>query len=227
MKTRTSLCKYTSRTFENISSRLCIAGHFLTKDLEAQAPNSQGRKAKSLHAHDEAFAVGYLLRISAQLTSGSLALFKDRRSYAAAALLRQLVEVEYLAWAFENRNNDAERWLQSTKLERQTFFQPRKLRAAAKGKFRSHDYGFHCELGGHPVPGADALLANDVGTVQLLLADLLGHTGRIWDHVHRWSKRDPLGGQLPKTVNDGMVKRYMKWKSVDALAHLPPPPIDE
>jgi hypothetical protein len=34
-------------------------------------------------------------------------LFSNRQHYAAAALLRQLVEVEYLAWAFGTNNSDA------------------------------------------------------------------------------------------------------------------------
>ena len=68
--------------------------------------------------------------------------------YAAAALVRQLVEVEYLAWAFDARDSDAERWLRSTAEERRDFFAPAKLRKAAQGKFRGKDYGHHCEMGG-------------------------------------------------------------------------------
>jgi hypothetical protein len=35
---------------------------------------------------------------------------------------------------------------------REEFFRPANLRKASEGKFRDKDYGFHCELGGHPVP---------------------------------------------------------------------------
>jgi hypothetical protein len=54
-----------------------------------------------------------LLRISSQLISASAKLLTEGRPYAGAALLRQIVEIEYLAWAFESRDKDAERWLRS------------------------------------------------------------------------------------------------------------------
>src|ERR1700730_3113518 len=69
-------------------------------------------------------------------------------------LLRQMVEIEYLAWAVETRGGDGERWLRSDQQQRQSFCTPVKLRKAAQGRFRGKDYGYHCELGGHPVPRA-------------------------------------------------------------------------
>ena len=53
------------------------------------------------HGNDETIAVSVLLRIASQLISASADLFGDGRHYAAAALSRQIVEIEYLAWAFE------------------------------------------------------------------------------------------------------------------------------
>jgi len=67
--------------------------------------------------------VSVLLRIAGQLISSIAALFADGRQYAAAALLRQMVEIEYLAWAFETRDRDGERWLRSDQKQRQEFFQ--------------------------------------------------------------------------------------------------------
>jgi hypothetical protein len=124
-------------------------------------------------------AVSMLLRIGSELVSACTDLFADGRHYAAAALLRQLVEIEYLAWAFETRDQDGERWLRSTRTERQSFFTPAKLRDASGGRFRGKDYGYHCELGGHPVPEATLLLKENEVVAQVLLSDLLGHTGRI------------------------------------------------
>jgi hypothetical protein len=99
------------------------------------------------------------------------------------ALLRHMVEIEYLGWAFETRNGDGARGLRCDQPERQEFSKPAKLRAAAQETFRGKDYGYHCELGGHPVPGASPLLRGDAAISQLLLSDLLGHVGRIWDHL--------------------------------------------
>ena len=67
-----------------------------------------------------------LLRIASELVSASTDLFEDGRYYAASALLRQLVEIEYLAWAFETRHQEGERWLRSSKAERAVVFHSKK-----------------------------------------------------------------------------------------------------
>lgn len=137
---------------------------------------------------------------------------------------RQIVEVEYLAWAFEARDRDAERWLRSTRQERETFFKPVKLREAAKGKFRGVDYSYHCELGGHPVPGGTVLLDDsDLSVPQLLLSDVLGHAGNIWDHAAGWARNNSHGEPL-LSRNTAMAKRFKAWKEMDPLVDLPPPP---
>jgi hypothetical protein len=175
-------------------------------------------------SNDEVVAISLLLQIAAQLTTASADLFNDGRHYAAAALLRQLVEVEYLAWAFETHDRDAERWLRSSREEREEFFKPTKLRQASQGKFRGKDYGHHCELGGHPVPKAGILLAGDISISQLLLSDLLGHTGRIWDHLLDWAAKKSWAASPFVTRREAMWRRYKEWKEIDHLVQLPPPP---
>lgn len=104
-----------------------------------------------------------------------------------------------------------------------TFFTPAKLRQAAAGRFRGKDYGYHCELGGHPVPGAAILLGDNTTTVELLLSDWLGHTGRIWNHAIGWARTTQCSDAL-REVNDEMVTRYSEWRAADRLVDLPPPP---
>lgn len=171
---------------------------------------------------EELLAVSVLLSIASQLTSAANDLFADGRQYAAAALLRQLVEVEYLAWAFDTRDRDAGRWMKSTAEERQKFFTPAKIRKAANGTFRSKDYAYHCELGGHPVPGSMLLLVEDKVASQLLLSDLLGHTGRIWDHLVGWSAVTKSAYAFSPQL-DKMWKHYTNWKAIDTMTRLPPP----
>ena len=132
-----------------------------------------------------------------------------------------MVEIEYLAWAFETRDRDGERWLRSDQEQRQEFSKPAKLRAAARGKFRGKDYGYHCELGGHPVPKAVILLEEDPTISQLLLADMLGHVGRIWDHVVGWAQQKENGTTILKRGRV-MSKEFGEWKSKDPLVSLPP-----
>lgn len=213
---RHGLADFTALTFTEVGQELHATGNiFGTDRRDGLSPFGNGS--------DEMVAVSLLFRIAGQLTSAISDLFRDSRAYAAAALVRQMVEIEYLSWAFQARDKDAELWLRSTREERESFFSPRKLRAAANGKFRSKDYGYHCELGGHPVPGSALLLGKDSVASQLLLSDLLGHTGRIWDNFLRWSHGNDFAFSIHRR-RETMHERYTAWKSQDALANLPPPP---
>lgn len=213
---RLDLARFTARIFQDVGDRLHIFGHILGPDRKAgMSPFG--------HGDDRAVAVAMLLRIGSQLIAGAADLIASGRHYAGAALIRQLVEVEYLAWAFEANHDEASRWLRSSKGERMTFFTPAKLRKAANGRFRSVDYGHHCEMGGHPTPQSWQLLGDDAAASQLMLSDALGHTGRIWDHVGGWA----VARGLPDIVtsrSEEMVMRYRGWKRTDPLTALPPPP---
>lgn len=213
---RASLAAYTGEVFGRVGMALEIAGHVI-------GPDRADKTSPFNHGSDEAVGVGVLLQISQRLVDGSRILFEAGNTYAGAALVRQLVEVEYLAWAFDTRNLDAQRWLRSDKKDRQAFFSPRKLREAAGGTFRAKDYGYHCELGGHPVPGATVLLNDQGQAAQLMLSDMLGHTGRVWDHLASWGATIPHG-EIIRTNHAETLERYVVWKAADPLAHLPPPP---
>lgn len=214
---RFSLAKFTADTFCQVGDELHTIGHVFGSDrVNGHSPGG--------HGSDEIVAVSLLLRIAGELSSAIADLFEDGRQYAAAALLRQMVEIEYLAWAFETRDKDAERWLRSTREERETFFRPCKLRQASNGKFRGKDYGYHCELGGHPVPDSFKLLKKDVAIGQLLLSDMLGHTGRIWDHVLDWAGENSWAAPILVERREEMWRRYTEWKGADSLTRLPPPP---
>lgn len=212
---RRDLAQFSSATFREAGAELNVLGHLLGTDrVRGVSPFG--------HGNDETVAVSMLLLIGSELISASADLFASRRAYAAAALVRQMVEVEYLAWAFETRDGDAERWLRSDKEERQEFFKPAKLRAAAQGKFRSKDYGHHCDMGGHPTPVAGMLLSGDAAVSQLLLSDLLGHVGRIWDHLVGWARESENGAPILVRGAE-MSRRFQEWKALDALVDLPPP----
>jgi hypothetical protein len=213
---RIKLARDTAHTFETLGNELHVVGHIIGSD-RVMGASPWG------HGTDETVAVSMILRIGSQLTSASTDLLADGRIYAASALIRQIVEVEYLAWAFDARDGSGEKWLRSSRRERESFFSPSKLRQAAAGKFRGVDYSYHCEFGGHPVPSSTMLLRNDEsGLPQFLLSDLLGHAGRIWDHVVGWAQKsshgEPVVGRNPE-----MLKRFVAWKELDPLANLPPP----
>ena len=217
VKMRTALAEFTGDTFRQVGHELHAIGHIFGSDrINGRSPGG--------HGSDEIVAVSLLLRIGGELTSAMADLFANGRQDAAAALLRQLVEIEYLAWAFQTRDKDAERWLRSTREERESFFKPCKLRQASDGKFRGKDYGYHCELGGHPVPGSCILLKKDVALGQLLLSDMLGHTGQIWDHVLDWAAGNSWATPIIVRRREEMWRKYTEWKQADTLTRLPPPP---
>ncbi len=213
---RMDVARFTSKVFQEVGTELHVAGHLLGTDR-------RDRLSPFGHGDDATVAMSMLLRIGSELVSGSAELIHAGQHYAGSALIRQLVEVEYLAWAFETKNEDSTRWLRSTREERRDFFTPAKLRVAAGSHFRSVDYQYHCELGGHPVPGSWVLLNNDAAVAQMMLSDCLGHAGRIWNHIAGWA-RTHVNGASVLTRSLEMAERYSRWKDVDSLIAMPPPP---
>jgi hypothetical protein len=179
----------------------------------------EGEPQKTINT---AFAL--ILEIASSLMSGANALFLSGNTYAGAALVRQLVEIEYLAWAFEENQIEAKKWIHSNKKERLGFFTPQKLRKAAKGRFRGEDYSYHCELGGHPVPGASILFENAERHGQLLLSDMLSHSKNIWRHIFRWAEDDAKEQQAVLLHQRDVLAYYIAWETVDITTKLPPPP---
>ena len=114
-----------------------LAEYTAIQFLEASSEIAKQNDDESEEKYSKAISI--LLRIGGALISGSNQLFLADNSYAAVALIRQLVEVEYLAWAFENNKQEAERWINSNKEERWHFFSPKKLRAGSGGRFRGVD----------------------------------------------------------------------------------------
>lgn len=163
---RLSFARFTADTFKGLGEKLFVCGHIL-------GPDRRDGVSPFGHGDDAVVAVSMLLRIGSELVSGCADLVDSGRQYAGAALVRQLVEVEYLAWAFEKNDEECRRWLRSTPKERHSFFTPAKLRQSADGHFRSADYSFHCELGGHPVPSSWRLLNCAEAMGQLMLSDCL------------------------------------------------------
>lgn len=213
---RSSLAQYISGVFREVGEKFHVFGHMLGTDRrEGLSPFG--------HGDDAAVAVSMLLRISSELVFGSHALISVGKVYAGSALIRQLVEVEYLAWAFETNHSDASKWLRSTRDERRAMFSPDKIRRSSDGRFRSEDYGYHCELGGHPVPTSWRLLNEDRGIAQLMISDAIGHSEHIWRHVIGWATAHSLAELVAGTADDTR-DRYENWQAVDPLATLPPPP---
>jgi hypothetical protein len=169
-------------------------------------------------AYKQIVAISVLLRMAGELTFTSADLLSTGRHYAGAALLRQIVEIEYLTWTFKEQYRHPEKWLDSTFEERMQQFTPGQLRKTSKGRFLFKDYQDHCEQGGHPVPKGAALLdgSNNAGA-QVLLADLITHCWRILDQIRQWSADFPPVQRIIQLAAPKMWAPLKKWSDLDPI----------
>lgn len=203
---REDVCRSLATSFREAGDLLWVGGNIL-------GPDRVTRSSPFGFGNDAAVGLATVIQIAGELTAGAVTLLEQANLYGAAALIRQLVEVEYLAWAFAEDRELASVWLRSTREERLKFWQPRDLRRRSGGRFRSADYARHCDRGGHPTPEAMALLP-DHGrheSVTWWWLDLALHGVSTWDYVNvgacefGWTQQvDAVAGRhgLSKTVED-------------------------
>jgi hypothetical protein len=146
--------------------------------------------------NDNAVGIATVTQIGGELSQGAAQLLKEGNLYAGAALIRQIVEVEYLARAFAAQHEKASIWLRADRTERLKFWSPARLRKGSR-RFLASDYWNHCELGGHPTTRGMALLPDHVRINSALLwVDLAGHLSSIWKHTTQSAER-LLGHPIP------------------------------
>lgn len=175
--------------------------------------------AGSTHETDEkTVGLGVVFRIGAELADATLTLLDDGRSYPAAALIRQLVEVEYLSWALAEDLEEVSRWIHADHNERQKFFAPQRLRDRSDGQFRDHEYWTHCERGGHPHPAGTAFLPgpnDETGRgIDVLWDDLALHMAGIWSHLLTALQDHPIGDLLTDERREPVTQALAEWRAV-------------
>jgi hypothetical protein len=168
-------------------------------------------------------AAGLTGAIGCELVSGVVALASGRWAYGAAALVRQLVEVEYLAWAVGHDPSDAIDWLTSTKQRRLAKWRPGKIRGRADGRFPNTDYWHHCEAGGHPTPeGARIILDNRDAWVEINLYEAAHHGSNAWHYLVAAFRT--LEISVPDSLNKShgaLDASITEWRRQDSLTGLP------
>ena len=203
-----------------LASELRRAGELLHLASDLAKGDQISGESNGGNSHDEQIAVGVLAQIGAELVGASAALLSGGSHYAGAALLRQVVEVEYLAWAFAEEKREAQSWLNSTKDERFNLFAPAKLRKVSDGRFGTADYQGHCEQGGHPGPAGVPLIGGrQTGVAQMLLVDLLLHGWRTADSLHKWNEQRAAHPQVGERIAAGRAA-CSRWGQVDPLYSL-------
>jgi hypothetical protein len=137
-------------------------------------------------------ALAMVAQMGSELAVGAALLFEANRWYAGAALVRQLIEVEYLLFLFATDAAEAGKWLKASSEEARKVFTPREMRKRSNGRFQADEYSTHCDLGGHPRPRGHRLL-RDPATVPGIepsglenpavgWVDLAQHLERLWGH---------------------------------------------
>src|SRR5216683_1655692 len=93
-------------------------------------------------------SVAAAIQMGGETARGSVSLLRQKNRYAAAALVRQLVEIEYLLCLFASDANEPLRWasldLEAVRKE----YQPARMRERCGERFRASEYSIHCQVGG-------------------------------------------------------------------------------
>jgi hypothetical protein len=99
-ESRRQVCLTVATTLANAGDSLWVGGSIIGGDrVSGVSPFRFGS--------DAVVGLATVTQIGGELCSGTISLLDLDNRYAAMALLRQLVEVEYLAWAFAEDNEEA------------------------------------------------------------------------------------------------------------------------
>jgi hypothetical protein len=214
--TREAVCRALTEAFQAAGKLLWTLGYMLGPDRrDGVSPFGFGS--------DATVGLALVVEIGGELLSGAVTLLSQDNLYSAAALVRQLVEIEYLAWAFAEDQEQAMMWIRATQQERRDMWQPRHLRARSEGRFRATDYHLHCERGGHPTPEATLLLPEHSRRLvpELWWLDLAQHGVSAWRYVMDASDHVGYGDQIRATADaHELPNTITRWEQTDRLLTL-------
>jgi hypothetical protein len=160
---------------------------------------------------------------------GAVLLLRDNNRYGAAALVRQVVEIEYLLCLFTLDKDEPLRWASSDLEAVRKEYQPARMRKRCASRFRSAEYFSHCQVGGHPRFAAGYVLPEHVRTGPLSDAvifaagwvDLAQHLVQVWRWVEEILKTyDLLGVGLAQSSLTHAKASINLWLRDDRCAPL-------
>lgn len=145
-------------------------------------------------------SIAAAIQMGGETARGAVSLLRQNNRYAAAALVRQLVEIEYLLCLFATDESEPLRWasldLEAVRRE----YQPARMRERSGDRFRASEYSIHCQVGGHPRFAAAYVLPEHVRpgpfSEEVIFAagwvDLGQHLVAIWRWVEEILQRYDL-----------------------------------
>lgn len=186
---------------------------------------TEGQKDSGYSRYTAFWGAAVVLDIAAELASGAVLLLDSDLTYAAAALIRQLIETEYLLTAFSSDLQRASVWASATPEDIRKSFSTGKMREA--GAFSNEEYWRHCDAGGHPSPHGRPLLRRrgayttsdtDIASAASW-ADLAQHLRRLWSAAN--SLLASHHARYPSVlahVIDGVGAMEAQWVAADSLS---------
>jgi hypothetical protein len=167
---------------------------------------------------DRELAVALLSRLASELSASIALMCRQSYLYAAGALLRQLVEIEYLMFLGYVDPSNLARWYRADGKELRARFSPQRMRNASDGLFRDQEDWLHCEVGGHPHPRARTLLnAYETPLVPIasLLPDAVHHLRRLWTSLSLLPPKLETGDLDVKEFGEPLVDALERWTEVE------------
>ena len=174
-------------------------------------------------------AIAAAIQMGGETARGAVLLLRDNNRYGAAALVRQVVEIEYLLCLFAQDSDEPSRWasfdLEAVRRE----YQPARMRERCGGRFRSAEYASHCQVGGHPRFAGGYVLPEHVRLGPLSDAavfaagwvDLAQHLVQVWRWVEEiLVKYDLLNVGLAKLSLARAKESTNLWLREDLCAQL-------
>ncbi|GAA3947916.1 hypothetical protein [Hymenobacter algoricola] len=159
------------------------------------------------------------MEIISELSEGIIKLLSNKLNYAASALLRQLVETQYLLFLFSKEINEASKWLDSDSEQIRKYFNPSLMRKRCDGKFRNEEYWKHCEIGGHPNPAGRKVLKNHFNLLdmnKLLWADFALHLKESAIYIIDIFNNNQTIFQ--NFIDNELILKIEKWENEDPLS---------
>lgn len=186
--------------------------------------NDTELREESEQAFSEFRAMSTVVCMAAELAEAAVDMAKKSRYYAVAAVIRQLIECEYLLALFNDDLEHARRWRESTPDEVRRSFTPQTMRKLTG--FADEEYWNHCSTGGHPAPKGARLLEKLDPRRQSwpysgaeLLIDLGLHLQRIWKAMDALlMKHHARCGRVRADERRQAEEAWSRWLQADPVA---------
>jgi hypothetical protein len=177
---RVRLCYLLNDALNDYGIKLFVTGNAIAGGpTKAQDPEVKDMLERMI-------GLSCIVQIAGELGVTCVKLVETDQFYASFALVRQIVECEYLCRAFAQDQDEARKWLNATRAQRLSLWSPKHMRERSEGEFRDKDYAVHCEIGGHPTPRAFMLLRpSRTMPANAIWGELAVHLANVWSHTTR------------------------------------------